>query len=155
MGPSQVGSRMTFQFPLRLSQCGSRAHRKAELVHPVRVEQSSVDSSETACGTDGQVGIPSEARFSWPYFSSCKKIHHHPLTPSNVSKLCLQYLEGKPGGVPCVTLRLCWSSHPFQLVYAKRSSIHTFILKMPRSIRLRGLQEFQELDRRSRFRASA
>jgi hypothetical protein len=51
-------------------------------------------------------------------------------------------------------LRLCWSSHRFQLVYAKLSSPHTFILKMPRSVRLRGLQEFQELDGWSRFRAS-
>lgn len=41
--------------------------------------------------------------------------------------------------MPCVTLRLCWSSHPFQLVYAKRSSLHTFILKMPRSVRLAGV----------------
>lgn len=62
-------------------------------MHPVRVEQSSVGSRETACWAYEQVRVTSEGPFPWPDFNICKMISSPNPTPSQGSKLCLPYPE--------------------------------------------------------------
>lgn len=98
---------------------------------PVRVELTSVDSRELACGVDEQVRVAREAHFSWSHFSICKMISSPIPTPSNSSKLCLPYLEENREACHVLLLRLCWSSHRFQLVHAKISSPHFYFERCP------------------------
>lgn len=103
-------------------------------------------SRETAYGAVEQVGVARarEGHFSCPHFSVCKIISSPNPTSNNGSKQCLLYLEENRVACHVLFLRLCWSSHRFQSMLKYHR--HTFILKVPKSVRLEVLQEFRELD---------